>query len=104
MPISKRSIQLEVIRYLEPDFVESVNSRKSTFAYLFLHREWAISWKSVKEIVIVASTIEVEFATCFEVTIHTLWLQNYVLGLGVINTIIKLLKIYYDDSIVIFFL
>lgn len=61
-----RSDHLEEIRYSDSDFFGSIYTRKSTFAYLFLLTEEAISWKSVKQSVIVALTMEAEFAACFE--------------------------------------
>ncbi|RVW25283.1 hypothetical protein CK203_117426 [Vitis vinifera] len=33
-----------------------------------------ISWKSAKQFVIAAFTMEVEFMACFEATFHGLWL------------------------------
>ena len=39
----RRSDQLEVIGYSDSDFAECVDSRKSTFCYLFLLGEGAIS-------------------------------------------------------------
>ena len=47
-------------------------------------------------------TIVVEFVACFKATIHALWLWNYVLELGIVDIITKLLKIYYDNSKAIF--
>ena len=47
--------------------------------------------------------MEAEFIACYETMIHALWLQNYISELGVIDTIIKPLKIYYDNSVVVFF-
>ncbi|XP_050945500.1 secreted RxLR effector protein 161-like [Cucumis melo] len=44
----KRSDHLEVIGYSYSDFVGCVDTRKSTFGYLFLLAEGAISWKSAK--------------------------------------------------------
>ena len=40
---------------------------------------------------------------CFEATIHALWLRNFISGLGVVDTITKPLKIYYDNSVAVFF-
>ncbi|TYK14596.1 Retrovirus-related Pol polyprotein from transposon TNT 1-94 [Cucumis melo var. makuwa] len=77
----KRSDHLEVIGYSDLDFVGCVDSRKSTFGYLFLLAEGAISWKSAKQSIIASSTMEVEFVACFEATVHGLWLRNFILGL-----------------------
>lgn len=61
-----RSDHLEEIIYSNTDFVGCGYTRKSTFAYLFLLTEEAISWKSVKQSVIDALTMEAEFVACFE--------------------------------------
>ena len=74
----RRSDQLEVIGYSDSDFAGCVDSRKSTFGYLFLLEEGAISWKSAKQSVIASSTMEAEFIACYEATIHALWLRNFI--------------------------
>ena len=53
-------------------FFGCVDTRKSTFGYLFLLAEGAISWKCAKQFIIVASTMEVEFVAYFEAIIHGL--------------------------------
>ncbi|XP_074299949.1 secreted RxLR effector protein 161-like [Silene latifolia] len=62
----RRSDHLEVIGYSDSDYAGCVNSRKSTFGYLFLLAEGAVSWKSGKQYVIATSTMEAEFVACFE--------------------------------------
>ena len=99
----RRSDQLEVIGYSDSDFAGCVDSRKSTFGYLFLLGEGSISWKSVKQSVIASSTMEAEFVACYEATIHALWLRNFISGLRVVDTISKPLKIYCDNSAAVFF-
>ena len=91
------------IGYLDSDFVGCVDTRKSTFGYLFLLAEGAISWKSAKQSVIAASTMEAEFVACFEATIHGLWLQNFISGLRIVDSIARPLKIYCDNSAAVFF-
>jgi len=65
---------LEVIGYTDSDFVGCVDTRKSTFGYVYLLAGGAISWKSVKQTIIVASTMEAEFVACFEATFQANWL------------------------------
>jgi len=62
----KRFDHLEVIGYTDSDFVCCVDTRKSTFGYVYLLARGEISWKSAKQTVIVASTMEVEFVACFK--------------------------------------
>ena len=47
--------------------------------------------------------MEAEFVACYEATIHVLWLRNFILGLGVVDTITKPLKIFCDNSAAVFF-
>ncbi|XP_074270922.1 secreted RxLR effector protein 161-like [Silene latifolia] len=44
----RRSDHLEVIGYSDSDYAGYVGSRKSTFGYLFLLAEGAVSWNSGK--------------------------------------------------------
>ncbi|KAA0038076.1 Retrovirus-related Pol polyprotein from transposon TNT 1-94 [Cucumis melo var. makuwa] len=99
----KRSDHLEVIRYSNSDFAGCVDTRKSTFGYLFMLAEEVISWKSAKQSIIAASTMEAEFVACFEATVHGLWLRNFISGLGIVDSIAKLLRIYCDNSAAVFF-
>ena len=61
-----------MIGYLDSNFVGCVDNRKSTFVYLFLLGEGAISWKSAKQSIITSSTMEAEFVACYEAIIHVL--------------------------------
>ena len=99
----KRYDNLEVIGYTDSNFAGCVDSRKSTFGYVYLLAGATISWKSAKQTIITASTMEVEFVACFEATVHGLWLRNFILGLAIVNTIEKPLRIYCDNSAAIFF-
>jgi len=92
-----------VIGYLDSDYAGCVDTRKSTFGYLFLLAEGAISWKSAKQSIIVASTMQAEFVACFEVTVQGLWLRNFISELGIVDSIAKPLKIYCDNIATVFF-
>jgi len=54
-------------------------------------------------LVVVASTFKAEFVACFEGTIQANWLQNFISRLGIIDSIARPLKIYCDNSAIIFF-
>ena len=51
----RRSDHLKVIGYSNSDYVGCVDTRKSSFGYLFILAGDEISWKSVKQSVITAS-------------------------------------------------
>ncbi|XP_061356259.1 secreted RxLR effector protein 161-like [Gastrolobium bilobum] len=103
MLMYKRSNELEVIGYTDSDFGGCLDSRKSTFGYLFMFSQGAISWKSAKQTIVASSTMEAEFVACFEATTHALWLRNFISELAVVDTISRPLKIYYDNYAAVFF-
>ena len=74
----RRFNHLEVIWYSYSNYPGCVDARKSTFGYLFPLVGGAIPWKSAKQSIITASTMEAKFVACFEATIHGLWLQNFI--------------------------
>ena len=92
-----------MVGYSDSDFAGCVDSRKSTFGYVFLLDGGAISWKSGKQSIIATSTMEAEFVACFEATIQSLWLRNFTLGLGIVDSIARPLRIYCDNSAAVFF-
>jgi len=92
-----------VIGYTDSDFAGCIDTRKSTFGYVYLLAGGAISWKNAKQLIIAASTMEAEFVACFEAIVQANWLRNFISGLGVIDSIVKPLKIYCDNSATVFF-
>ena len=99
----RRSDHLEVIGYSDSDYAGYVDTRKSTCGYLYLLAGGAISWKSVKQSVIATSTMEAEFVACLEAMVQAKWLRNFILGLGIVDSIARPLKIYCDNSAAVFF-
>jgi hypothetical protein len=63
----------------------------------------AISWKSAKQTIIVSSIMEAEFVACFKAIVHGLWLRNFILRLGIIDSFSKPLRIYCDNFAAVFF-
>ncbi|XP_059663952.1 secreted RxLR effector protein 161-like [Cornus florida] len=99
----RKTGELEVIGYSDSGFAGCVDSRRSTFGYLFLLAGGAISWKSAKQSIIASSTMKAEFVVCFEATNHGLWLRNFILGFGVMDSISRPLKIYCDNTAAVLF-
>jgi hypothetical protein len=103
MLIYRKSDCLETIGYSDSDYAGCVDTQKSTGGFVYLLAGGAVSWKSAKQTIIAASTMEAEFVACFEATIQGLWLRNFISGLGYVDSIVKPLKIYCDNSAVVFF-
>uniref|UniRef100_A0A6N2M754 Retrovirus-related Pol polyprotein from transposon TNT 1-94 n=1 Tax=Salix viminalis TaxID=40686 RepID=A0A6N2M754_SALVM len=99
----RRSANIEIIGYSDSDYAGCVDTRKSTFGYLFLLAGGAVSWKCGKQSVIATSTMEAEFVACFEATVQAMWLRNLISGLGIVDSIAKPLRIYCDNSAAVFF-
>ena len=99
----KHTNQLKVIGYSDPDFVGCVDTRKSTLGYIFLISGGAISWRSTKQTLVTSSTMEAEFVACYETTTLALWLRNFIIGLKIVDSISRPLKIFCDNSAVVFF-
>ena len=57
----------------------------------------------MKQTIIASSIMEAEFLACFEVTVHGLWLRNFISELGIVDSVSKPVKIYCDNSVAVFF-
>ena len=93
---------MEVIDYSDSEFVDCVNWPKSTSGYIFILADGAMSWRNSKQTLVTTSTMEVEFISCFEDTSHGVWLMSFISGHRIVNSITKPLKLYFDNSIVVF--
>jgi transposase InsO family protein len=102
MLMYRRTDNLEVIGYSDSDFVGCVDSRKSTSGYIFMMAGGAVSWRSAKQTLIATSTMEAEFVSCFEATLHGVWLKSFISGLRIMDSISKPLRMYCDNSAVVF--
>ena len=47
--------------------------------------------------------MEAKFVACFEALSHALWLRNFISGLGVVDSIAIPLRIYCDNTAIVFF-
>ena len=59
--------------------------------------------KSHKQSLIASSTMEAEYVACYETTCHAIWLRNFVSRFHVIDSIMRPLRIYCDNSIAVRF-
>ena len=102
MLMYRRTDSLEVIGYSDSDFVGCVGSCKSTSGYIFKLVDEAVSWRIAKQTLTATSTVEVEFVSCFEVSPHGVWLKSFIYGLRIVDSISRPLKLYCDNSTVVF--
>ena len=57
---------LETIGYTDSDFQGDIDSRKSTYGYVFTLNGGAICWRSVKQTCVADSTTEAEYVVASE--------------------------------------
>ena len=90
----KRSDPLDMVGYSDPDFASYLDSRKSTFGYVFLLAGKTISWGNAKQTLVATSTTKTEFVSCSEAMSWAIWLRSFISGLQVVDSISKSLRIY----------
>ena len=95
-----RTNNLEIIGYSDSDYVGCKDTGRSTSCYIFMLSNGPISWKSHKQSLIASSTMEAEYVACYKAICHAIWLKKYVSGLHVIDSIMRPLRIYCDNSVV----
>ncbi|KAL6342944.1 hypothetical protein AAG906_016964 [Vitis piasezkii] len=99
----RRTNNLEIIGYSDSDYADYKDTRKSSSGYILMLSNGPISWKSHKQPLIASFTMEAEYVACYEATCHAIWLRNFVSGLHVIDSIMRPLRIYCDNSVAVQF-
>ena len=62
-----RTDTLEVVGFIDSDYVGCVDDKKSTYGYIFMMAKGVVSWKSVKHTLTTSSTMEAEYyVTCYD--------------------------------------
>ena len=94
---------LDVVGFCDVNFTGCINDKKSTTGYIFMMAGGAVSWKSVKQTLTTSSTMKAKYVACYEAYCHAIWMQNFILGLGVVDSISRSLKLFCDNSAAIAF-
>ncbi|KAL1342187.1 hypothetical protein AAHE18_09G140400 [Arachis hypogaea] len=82
----RQTDNLKIVGYSNSDLAGCVDSRKSM----------------TKQSLVATSTMEPEFISCFEATSQGVWLKNFISELKIMDCISWLLRIYCDNSTVVF--
>ncbi|KAL6331937.1 hypothetical protein AAG906_020287 [Vitis piasezkii] len=99
----QRTNILDVVGFCDADFAGCIDDKKSTTGYIFVMARGVVSWKSVKQTLTTSSTMEAEYVACYEACCHAIWMRNFILALGVVDSISKPLKLFCDNSAVVAF-
>ncbi|XP_031268700.1 secreted RxLR effector protein 161-like [Pistacia vera] len=74
----KRNSSLDLVGYVDSDFVGDRDSRKSTTAYHFTLGGNCISWKSQLQPLVALSTTEAEYVAVTNAFKEAIWLQGFL--------------------------
>jgi hypothetical protein len=62
----ERLDNLEIVCYLDSDYMGCLDTDRSTSGYVFKLAGGAISWSSSKQIIMTSSMMYAEFVACYE--------------------------------------
>ena len=82
--------ELIVRGYTNASFQINKDHFRSQSGYVFCLNGATISWKSSKQRTIVNSTIRAKYITTLEATKEAVWINEFIIKLGVILNIVKL--------------
>ena len=83
----RRSDTVRVVSFSNSNYTDCVDDKKSTYDYIFMMVEGAISWKSVKQTLTASSTTKAEYVGGYEATCHAIQLRNFILALEIVHSI-----------------
>src|ERR1044072_5174210 len=90
------------LMYKRTDVLEVIGYSDSDYAGCITLASGVVSWRSAKQTLTATSTMEVKFVSCFEATLHGVWLKSFISGLRVIDSISRPLRMYCDNSAAVF--
>ncbi|GKB54521.1 zinc finger, CCHC-type containing protein [Tanacetum coccineum] len=90
--------ELRVDYYCDVGFKIDRDDIKSQTGYVFILNGGAVDWKSSKQSTTVMSAIEVEYIAASEAAMEVVWIRKFILGLGIVPTINKPIKMLCDNS------
>jgi hypothetical protein len=94
----KSSDSIEIVGYSDSDFAGCLDTDRSMSSYVFKLAGGAISCSSSMQTVMTSSMMYAEFVACYEATGQAMWLNKFVPGLRVVDSIERPLKLYCDNE------
>ncbi|RDX60320.1 hypothetical protein CR513_61541, partial [Mucuna pruriens] len=89
MLVYRRVDNLEIVEHTDLDLNRFPNDKKLTSGYVFMMARGAISWK--------------KFIACFAASTHVVWLRNFMVGLCIVESIVRPLRIFCDNNVATFY-
>jgi len=70
--------ELSLYGFINNDYADDLDDRKSTSGYVFMMGTIAVSWSSKKQSIVTLSTTEAEFIATTTCAFQTIWLRNFL--------------------------
>ncbi|GJT61073.1 retrotransposon protein, putative, ty1-copia subclass [Tanacetum coccineum] len=99
----KSKAELRVDCYCDAGFETDRDDTKSQTGYVFILNRGAVDWKSSKQSTTAMSTTEAEYIAASEATMEVVWIRKFILGLGIVPTINKPIRMFCDNSAALHF-
>ena len=90
--------ELSVKGYMDASYLTDSDDSRSQSGYVFVINGGAVSWKSSKQEMVSASTTEAEYIAASEAAKEAVWMRNFLMDLGVVQGLSKLLDVYCDNN------
>ncbi|KAM1443641.1 hypothetical protein ACFX2I_039895 [Malus domestica] len=103
MLIYGRTYTLVLEGYSDSDFAGCIDDLKSTSGFVFTMAGGAVSWRTMKQATVAASTMVAEYLSCCEAVDQAIWLKNFITGLRVVDSIARPIQLFCDNNAAIFF-
>jgi hypothetical protein len=91
------NVELDVKDYVSTNYKADSYDEKSQMGYVFLVNGGAVSWRSFKQTLKAKSTMESKYIATVDVANEAVWLQKFVLELGVLPGMRDPVHIHCDD-------
>ncbi|MCO5569630.1 hypothetical protein L7F22_023346 [Adiantum nelumboides] len=75
--------EASIVGYTDADYAGCLNTRKSTFGYVFIFAGAVVSWRSVLQTCTSSSTIESKYIVASSASKETVWLARLMGDLGI---------------------
>ncbi|KAH0847628.1 hypothetical protein FOPE_00796 [Fonsecaea pedrosoi] len=90
--------QLGVCGYVDSDFANCEDSRKSTTGFMFTMAGAPISWSSKRQTTVAQSTMDAEYIAAAEAARDAVWIRNFINDLKVQGTSISTIPLLIDNN------
>ena len=84
--------------YVDASFDTDTDDSKSQSGYVFLMNGAAVSWRSSKQPVVAASSMEAEYVAASEAAQEAVWMKEFITELGVVPSALDPMVIYCDNN------